>query len=438
MLSKLNRKEQKDKWLELRKTSFVEDLLEARPKDYQERNRPYQKISIFLSYPLQLISILAGSYLLYELLAFAWSAKLDSLEKTFLFAFCGCVFLGIESLRRWLVDTTGYNYFASLKLEEGRVKNGEWLRSNVYILLFLSLILISSGSFGVHQYIKNNGPSAPIIDIQAGAEDIETKIQKEQDRVLKLDQSIQNIQQNKAKDLAKSQSYGSWQNQKFLLPEIKKRHEGYDHQISQLLRQQASHQSRIGQLENRLAQYKSETKQENKQIIRQVISHTEAYAGLSAGIWLGFEFILIFMLAYPWIYLYGSKKEKLLELMDWKKHEVPAQVLSRTSSPAVILPKLVSTKPFSLEKPLAKLDNVLPGHPIGFDKWYEGSSQKKKIKPQKKERKKAVSDKNSNISTGFTIICDYCGKEDIKKRPAKFCSSACRNKAWKERKLVQM
>ena len=67
MATNLTRKEQKAKWFALSKEAFVDDLLDAKPKDYQERNRFYQQTSILISYPLQLISILAGSYLLFQI-----------------------------------------------------------------------------------------------------------------------------------------------------------------------------------------------------------------------------------------------------------------------------------------------------------------------------------------------------------------------------------
>jgi len=46
--------------------------------------------------------------------------------------------------------------------------------------------------------------------------------------------------------------------------------------------------------------------------------------------------------------------------------------------------------------------------------------EKPKAKPKSKE--------------GFTINCAHCGETVTKKRPAKYCSASCRNKAWKASK----
>ncbi|NJL14351.1 MAG: hypothetical protein HC913_15960 [Microscillaceae bacterium] len=34
---------------------------------------------------------------------------------------------------------------------------------------------------------------------------------------------------------------------------------------------------------------------------------------------------------------------------------------------------------------------------------------------------------------GFKVTCDHCGETKTKKRPAKYCSDTCRNRAWKEK-----
>lgn len=312
----MNIKEQKDKWGSLQKQAFVEDLLSAQPKDYQERNAHYRLASMLLSYPLQAISIAAGSYLLFSLAQHIWGLAFRSYLGIVSFIFCIILFLGIEGLRRWLVNSTGYNYFTTLKVYHGQLKKGEWLRSNLISLGFISIVLVLTGTLGVYQYIKNNKPQTPTINIEKITSSLSQKILDEKKHLQKLDQQIQSLLQSKKKELTETKSYGAWKGKDYLLPEVKERHRQYDQQIQAMQQQRQTHQNLILQYESQRIQKEENTEVKNQQILQKNYQSTEQIASITAGIWLVFEIILIFMLTYPWIYIYKSKKEKLLENLE--------------------------------------------------------------------------------------------------------------------------
>lgn len=458
MSTKLTRKEQKDKWSVLNRTAFTEDLLTAQPKDFQERNHFYKVTSSLLSYPLQFISILAGSYLLYDIFRFVWQLTLDSWQGISIFISCILVFVGIESLRRWLVNTTGYNYLTTFKLADQRLKKGEWLKSNLLVLGIISLILVATGTLGMYEYIKNNSPKAATIDIQTITSPLEEKIMNEKKGIQQLDQKIQGLMQAKKTELEDARSYATWKGKEYLLPEVKQRHENYDRQILAMQNQSQQHQNLVVQYENKLNKKESKTENQNAAIEEQNTLDKEMYAGITAGIWLIFEMLLIFMLSYTWIYLYQSKKERLLEQ------------LAHSGSLDDTAPDLSEETPANhYQNNLTHLNghkvnglngadypqNQLTQSEIGFMKWYEeedyekedSSKEKKEAEPRviikevevpvikevyvEKEPGKPASTQNKE---GFQVTCAHCGKEVVKKRPAKYCSDTCRNKAWKEKK----
>ncbi len=436
MNTNLTRKEQKDKWLSLSKEAFVEDLLQARPKDYQERNHFYQSISNLLSYPLQAISILAGSYLLFDILRFVWQLDLATFQGLGVFSLCVGVFLGIEALRRWLVNTTGYNYFATLKISNHGLKKGEWIRSNLYILILISSILVSTGTIGVYQYIKHNSPEVATLDVKTVVSPTEQKISNEQSRINRLDQDIQNLLQAKKKELADQRSYALWKGQEYLLPEVKTRHAQYDRQIQAMNTQRQQHQQLIRRYEEKLTEKESQTQAENAEITHLNHLNKEIYAGTSAGIWLGFEVLLVFMLSYRWVYLYHSKREKLLEILEDRGKQSPNAPLTHQEVKATANAKKLPINGQSIH-PYVSDNQHTPyaqARAIGFDKWYEKPQPEVIVKEVEVPIIKEVFiEKEITRADGFPVICAHCGQEKIKKRPAKYCSDTCRHKAWKQK-----
>ncbi|NJL14350.1 MAG: hypothetical protein HC913_15955 [Microscillaceae bacterium] len=320
MATNLTRKEQKDKWSWLHKAAFTEELLTAQPRDFQERNRIYQIACSVLSYPLQAISIFAGAYLLFDVFGFVWHIELFTFYGGILLGVCGLVFLGIESLRRWLVSTTGYNYLTTFKIVSGKLKKGEWIRSNVYVLSSISILLIISGTWGVYEYIKNNSPQAAIQDVRRVVSPFEQKIIAEKTQLTQLDGKIQALMTTKSQELKDARSYGIWKGREYLLPEVKTRHQNYDRQIAALQIQRQNHQQLIFEYEKQRQQKENRTEQKNQTLEGRNEMNKELYAGFAAGIWLGFEGLLVLMLAYPWYYLYHAKRERLLEQLALPSH----------------------------------------------------------------------------------------------------------------------
>ena len=480
MSTNLTRKEQKDKWLALNKQSFVEDLLSAKPKDYQERNLFYQQISQWLSYPLQLISILAGSYLLFGIALEVWGWDMNSPQGIGIFIACVVIFLGVESVRRWLVNTTGYNYFATLKVSEGRLKKGEWIKSNLYCLVVISIALVASGTLGVYKYIKTNTPEASTIDIQEVTSPLEQKIQHERTSIQSIDKDLSQLMQSKKSELKDPRSYSVWNGREFLLSEVKERHKNYDRQIQSMQNQRQKHQVLILQYENKLQDKEQSTESKNTTISSTHATRTEVHASVTAGIWLVFEILLVFMLSYHWMYLYASKREKLLEKLELQKAiDATHSNIQKPEQESIYAQTNLSMQqnginPYFSENTYAP-DNQpdLPTYQnaqqkeIGFEKWYLKSKKEKvaKAKVEKPKEPKVIvkevevpviqevikevevpviqevikeviveEETKAKKSNGFPVTCAYCGKKEMKQRPAKYCSNSCRNKAWKEKK----
>jgi hypothetical protein len=480
MGTNLSRKEQREKWSLLNKDAFVEDLLSAKPKDYQERNFFYRQVSILLSYPLQIISILAGSYLLYDIAHFVWQLSLETSSGVVVYSFCVLIFLGIEATRRWLVNTTGYNYFATLKIADNKVKKGEWLKSNLYCLIFISLLLVSTGTLGVYQYIKHNSPEKPIISVESVTSPLEQKIVDEKTSISRIDKDLQGLIGAKKMELNDKKSYAEWNGKEYLLSDVKQRHQNYDKQINDMNAQRAKHQSLIDKYEEKLTHQETKTENKNQEITILNQENKEIYAGVTAAIWLVFEFLLVFMLAYNSIYLYNSKKEKLLEQLYAKLNTPKTQ---GKSNPSDFVPsqqgntkKVNGINPYMSDNltEFSEKEFHAPQTPIGFKKWYENNAQKAKknvmpsatpeviikevpiiqeimvekrvevpiIKEVVVEKKAKANHKTNSTPShrkdGFEITCEHCGKKEVKQRKARFCSDTCRTKAWKEKKEVSV
>lgn len=474
-LAKLSQKEQKYKLSEINKENFITELLTARPKDYQERNWFYHQLSQILSYPLQFVSILAGSYLLFDLAKFIWHIDLDSVFGIFIFLGCMILFFGIEALRRWLVNTTGYHYLATFRREQTHLIKGEWLKTKMYILILISCVLISSGTFGTYQYTKHNKPQAAILDIKKETSLIDSKIDNEKKNVENTDENIKDLMQSKKEALNNKNNYAIWNGQEFMLPEAKERIANYDKQIQALTNQRQKHQELLHHYEGQRLQKERKTESKNAQILAENEYSTEIYAAACAGIWLSFEFMLVFLLSYSWIYKYGVKREVLLVQLNMKHKSFEAKNSANLSKNDVatiksekILPKnlgLGSSENF-LKTPIThksqvnKVSKEDEKKEIGFqvkndkintepqDTYHFTHLPNTNVAPQviiqevpvdvvkevyiEKEIPVEVTIKDPD--EGFVITCAYCGKTETKKRKAKYCSDKCRYNAWKESK----
>jgi hypothetical protein len=303
---------QNAQWFALQRQTLQDELLNAKPRDYQERNWFYQIAAILISYPLQTVSILAGAYLLFDVASFVWKLPSYSWASTGIFAGCAFIFLLIELLRRWLVDTVGFHYIATFCIENNKIVRGEWLRTKILVLGCISVGLVSAGTFGAYQYSKNHAPQAEVINISSATSPLSAQIKTEKQHVEQLNKTIADLQQTKKRELADGRSYASWNGKEYLLPEVKGRHQNYDTQIAQTQRQVQTHLELLQKYEQKLSSKEHSLEQENKNTT--VLNHLskEQYALACAGIWLTFESLLLFSLAYIWLYRYGVKRELLL------------------------------------------------------------------------------------------------------------------------------
>lgn len=441
MRSNITQREQKEKLLALHRQTFIEEVLEAAPKDYQERNWAYHFACLLLSYPLQVISVLAGAYLLYDLARFAWQLEDPGLKAALVFGGCLVVFLGIELLRRWLVNTVGYHFLATFSIAGSDLRPGEWLKIKILWMALISVLLISTGTTGTYFYIKNNSPKAATISVDAALSPIENKIKEEKETLRHNDREIQQLLSNKKNELADPGSYVIWKGKEYLLPEVKQRHAHYDRQIAQMQSQRKSHQNLIEKYEERLTNKEKHTERVNARLTEQHRLSKEWYAGASAGIWFCFEILLLFSLSYGWMYRYEVKKEILLARSAPHSQENKSGFFRNFGREQEVLN-------YQAENPRKQ-----EGREVGFEKWYEKkhSSESHSERPVQtrviiKEVpvvKEVFIDREIPVQVvhkeveyeGFPVVCEHCGRHEVKKRPAKYCSNHCRIKAWKEKGL---
>ena len=461
MFANLSRKAQKAKLSALSKEAFLEDIMTAQPRDYQDRNWFYHLSSMLIGYPLQLVSILAGSYLLFDIAAFVWQLESYTTPSYGIFAICIAVFFLIETLRRWLIDTTGYHYLATYQTQDQKLVRGEYLQTKLYVLGLISVLLITSGTIGAYQYSKNHAPQAKTINVKQETSPITKQVQEEKQRIADLDKSVLTLQQSKKSELHDHKNYAVWEGKEYLLPETKVRHESYDKQIAQMQSQRQKHLELIQKYEQKLSSKEQQYEQKNTEITFSNENHKEMYAAACAGIWLVFEMLLLLMLSYPWIYKTGVKREKLLESIEIKRrihlkaqqNPTQAQPLKEKEKPS-----LKNTTTIAKEKPHAfppmfsneASKETLPAeetsakNPIGFEKWYEKPTEAKaESKPVVTE---IIIEREVEVPTeiimkevqqdGYVVVCGHCGKQEVKKRPAKYCSNTCRKKHWQAQQVL--
>ncbi len=449
MFANVSRKAQKAKLSALSKEAFLEDIMTAQPRDYQDRNWFYHLSATLLGYPLQLVSILAGSYLLFDIASFVWHLEIYSNASYTVFASCVGVFLLIESLRRWLIDTTGYHYLATYQTQDQKLMRGEFLQTKLYVLVLISALLITSGTMGAYQYSKHHAPQANTINIKQETSPLTQQVQAEKQRIAETDKAVAALQQSKKAELHDHKSYAVWEGKEYLLPETKTRHEGYDKQIALMQAQRIKHLDLIQKYEQKLLSKEQVYEQKNEAIVSINTVNKESYAAACGGIWLVFEMLLLLMLSYTWIYKTGVKREKLLESIEIKRRihlktqaSQPKEVLKtvqkhtqRETDKSSIFPPMFVNETVEEALPTAETTRK---HPIGFSKWYEQPIEAKaSILPTPIE---VIIERRVEVPTeiitkevtheGHVVVCAHCHKQEVKKRPAKYCSSTCRKKHW--------
>lgn len=223
-----NLKKQRNARKNTQSQTFFEEVMSIEPRDYQERNWFYDILAKVVSYPLQILSILAGAYLLYELGSKVFGLPDYSTIAMLLFVGCFALYFLVELLRRSLVYEVGYHYLATYNYHT----TGEWLRTKLIVLAVISAVLVGSGTYGAYQYSQNNAPQTAKVDIKQATSPLQASIQNEKNQIAHIDKTISTLQNNKTAELRDHKSYAVWEGKEYLLPETKVRHEGYDKQIA--------------------------------------------------------------------------------------------------------------------------------------------------------------------------------------------------------------
>ncbi len=303
------------------------------PRDYQERNWLYDVIAKAVSYPLQGLSILAGAYLLFEVGSKLFALPAYSTMSILLMCTSLVVFLLIETVRRSLVFEVGYHYLATYTYET----TGEWLRTKLIVLACISALLVASGTYGAYQYSQNNAPQTDKIDLKQVTTPLLTSIQNEKNQIAQIDKTVATLQGNKSAELKDDKSYALWAGKLYLLPETKTRHAGYDAQIGKLQNQREAHLKMLSSYESKLDKTEDKTHTQNAQILTENLLQKNAYSLVCALIWLFFEALLLYCIAYEWLYRVGAKnyifdQQDLQDNQDTPSY-LPAPLLQQPKPP---------------------------------------------------------------------------------------------------------
>ena len=427
---------QNAQWFALKKETLRKELLFSSPHDYQDRNWFYQMLAIVISYPLQLMSVLAGAYLLFEVAAFVWQLPSYSWSASLIFFVCILFFTLVETLRRWLVDTVGFHYLATFYVAGKDIVHGEWLRTKILVLLCISAGLVSAGTFGAYQYSKNHAPQAAIIDLKHATSPLSAEIKTAKQQIEQLSKGITDLQQNKKRELADHKSYAIWAGKEYLLPETKVRHQNYDTQIAHMQRQMQVHLELLQKYEQKLSSKEQITEQKNNKIISLNHISKEQYAWACAGIWLSFEGLLLFSLAYFWLYQYGVKRELLLEQAETnvltKKND--SRSLHDTGTAGV------HASPKKVRVEASDMSRSFGGHPhgkIGFEFGTHHATPTATLEAETNTDdvpKEIIKIERIVETEGFAIECRCCGKSVVMRSAnALHCSDACRKRYNKQK-----
>jgi hypothetical protein len=385
--------------------------------------------------------VLAGAYLLFDVASFVWQLSPYTWTTGGVFAVCVLLFVLIESLRRWLVDTVGFHYLATFYVEGKDVVHGEWLRTKILVLCCISVGLVSSGTFGAYQYSKNHAPQAETIDLKQATSPLSAQIKAEKQHIEQLNKNITDLQQNKKKELHDHKSYAIWEGKEYLLPEVKIRHQNYDAQIAQMQRQAQAHLEILQKYEQKLSSKEQVLEQKNHEIHAFNRLSKEQYAVASAGIWFVFEALLLFSLAYLWLYRYGVKRELLLEqatlgvFRNSPTHAKRSKTVAKNEGRSTASPVLHKTTEtdFSTTLGVPKIGFVVGKKGSGTVRnAHEDTENASKTPTVPTEEGERVRIERIVETEGFPIVCRNCGTSAVMRSPhAVFCSNKCRTEHFK-------
>lgn len=314
-------------------TEIEDNVLSLEPKTYTERNLTANKIANLLSYPLQIISVLAGAYMIFSIALQVFSIEIESIVAVLIGIVALFVFIGIEYLRRLFVDNIGEHYIASsnyLSKKHQSFRRGEWLYTKTFWLVAITLITVSSGTYGVYQASQDIQPAANTYNIKAEVSPTANKITRQEQIIKDLQNEVSKLQNQKASELADAKSYNTWKGNKYLKPVVAKRHQNYDAQIQSYQNQITKHTELLAGLEGKLTSKENKLTDANVNIESKHKLNSTTYAIIGASIWFIFEIALVFCLAYVWSYKFNVAKHK--HLSNYSKPQKQTNQVYQTST----------------------------------------------------------------------------------------------------------
>lgn len=376
------------------KADYLQSVMKDLPPDYHDANLWQKHFAYWGGYILQLISVVAFAYLLYETFCFIWAIT-ENLSRVVTFGACFIAGILVEFFRRKMIEGEGERLkrhitITTSPIGKHYVATGKLQVSVVLTLVVISAIMIAMSAGGAWVFVQKNAPQKAQVKVTEVASPLLQDIKAEKDRVSALDKSIQHLQQSKANELKDHKSYVVWEGKEYLLPETKTRHEGYDRQIATMQAQRQKHMELIDKYEGKLSKTEAKVETQNVNIQSENAFNLYWYGVAAAMIWIAFELVLLWCLCYPFSFEQEVRKEQLAKIIalgyasqyiaviEGAKHKEAMQILGNVlaiqeTNQGYLFLNQMPTLEASVEQQKRKSK---PTKPIGFEltgkKDYEG------------------------------------------------------------------
>lgn len=368
------------------KATLENEVMGIKPKDYTDRNKVYMQFSLFFSWVLQIMSVLAGAYLFYD---YFKSFVLNDYLTVGVVVFGVALFFFVEAGSRVLLNSLGYHYVATYSIVNGIKTNGVILQTKAGIYICLRLIMLFIGTYGVGTFFFNVSYLPKTKDVKTVTTLINGSLEK-YNTSIRHDEEIISKFQNRKDKLANNQNEGNyWGNYSQILE--------LDKQIQSATANKQKTLDLVSKLHERANLLEDKTKSENKTEIAKTEKDSLQKSIIAGAVWAVFEFLLFLSLIYVWVYKVGVKRELML------KEGLITKPVSKNFG---------SNQNEEKNKNTTEVEVHSHSH---YDKHID-------LAP-----KVYVKTETLTETDGYNCTCLTCKTQVVKKRPAIFCSPKCKN-----------
>lgn len=427
---------------ELEKNTFISEVLSAKPQDYADRNKVYRFTAKICGFVLQTISIAFSAYLLFDVVDRIFEIGTFNAIFYAVIAFFLALFTLIEGLRRWLIDTIGYHYMATFDVIDKQKKRGDLLKHKTFVTLCVSLVMITTGVSGVYQFVFDVSPKAKTQDVTTVVKPMTDNVTAQTQSVKEADKQIALLQSKINAIISDNANYSVWNDTKYITPTADASVKSFNAQIQEITKTKQKSLDIIANSQARANTLEDKTHIENKHLTLANTNDRFILAITIGVIWLIFEVLLVFVIAFEWIYKYNVKLEAKLENVTEGVIQTKTQsVNKRPHEKAKAFMSNVKRKIHNVSEnvtqsvnPITAKTEINPIAVVGFE---VGVGKTESVIPEAKHT--VVVDTVVRVAQdGYECKCLTCGKVTRTKRQAKFCpdtkdkngkkvTSPCRN-----------